>query len=67
MLQNLTIKLVAAMNLGSLALILLVTHFALDGSLQIKVIGWICDVVSLSVFAAPLSIMVSEIFNSMKK
>ncbi|KAL9321443.1 hypothetical protein ACSQ67_013282 [Phaseolus vulgaris] len=55
--KNLTIKLVAAMNLGSLALILLVTHFALNASLQVKVIGWICDIVSLSVFAAPLSIM----------
>ncbi|TKY71301.1 Bidirectional sugar transporter SWEET15 [Spatholobus suberectus] len=55
--RKLTIKLFVAMNMGSLALVLFVTHFALHGSLRVKVVGWICVGVSTSVFAAPLTIM----------
>ncbi|KAJ1434979.1 SWEET sugar transporter [Sesbania bispinosa] len=49
------------MNLGSFAMILLVTHFALHGPLRVKVLGWICVSISVSVFAAPLSIVAQVI------
>ncbi|XP_019455232.1 PREDICTED: bidirectional sugar transporter N3-like [Lupinus angustifolius] len=56
--KKLTIKLFSAMNVGSFALILLVTLFAMhDGPLRVKVVGWICVSISVSVFAAPLSIV----------
>ncbi|KAK7304270.1 hypothetical protein VNO77_45137 [Canavalia gladiata] len=55
--RNLTLKLFLAMNVGSFALILLVTHFAVHGSLRVQVLGWVCVTLSVSVFAAPLSIV----------
>ncbi|KAK7295869.1 hypothetical protein RJT34_18783 [Clitoria ternatea] len=55
--RKLTLKLFFAMNVGSFALILLVTHFAIHGSLRVQVLGWICVTLSVSVFAAPLSIV----------
>ncbi|XP_061367657.1 bidirectional sugar transporter N3-like [Gastrolobium bilobum] len=55
--RNLTIKLFLAMNMGSFALILSVTHLAVHGPLRVQVLGWICVSVSVSVFAAPLSIV----------
>ncbi|KHN24975.1 bidirectional sugar transporter N3-like [Glycine soja] len=55
--RNLTLKLFFAMNVGAFALILLVTHFAVHGSLRVQVLGWICVSLSISVFAAPLSIV----------
>ncbi|KAL1366251.1 hypothetical protein HN51_014099 [Arachis hypogaea] len=57
----LTIKLFMAMNVGLFALIFCVTNFALHGSLRVKVLGWICVSISVSVFAAPLSIMAQVI------
>ncbi|XP_022642733.1 bidirectional sugar transporter N3-like isoform X2 [Vigna radiata var. radiata] len=59
--KKLTIKLLGAMNFGSLALIVLVTRFAIDESYQVKVLGWICDVVSVIVFAAPLSVVLPNV------
>ncbi|KAK7272803.1 hypothetical protein RIF29_13843 [Crotalaria pallida] len=57
--RKLTIKLFSAMNVVSFALILLVTRFAVhDGPLRVKVVGWVCVSISVSVFAAPLSIVV---------
>ncbi|KAJ1383237.1 SWEET sugar transporter [Sesbania bispinosa] len=50
-------RLFSAMNVGSFALILLVTHFAVHGPLRVQVLGWICVSISVSVFAAPLSIV----------
>ncbi|XP_057440442.1 bidirectional sugar transporter N3-like [Lotus japonicus] len=55
--RNLTLKLFTAMNVGSFALILLVTHFAVHGPLRVQVLGWICVSIAVSVFAAPLSIV----------
>jgi len=49
------------MNLGSFALILVVTNFIVHGPLRVQVLGWICVSVSVSVFAAPLSIVVRRI------
>ncbi|KAK7302468.1 hypothetical protein RJT34_13358 [Clitoria ternatea] len=59
--RKLTIKLFAAMNVGTFALILSVMHFALNGPFRVKVLGWICVSVSVSVFAAPLSIVAQVI------
>ncbi|XP_027929562.1 bidirectional sugar transporter N3-like [Vigna unguiculata] len=55
--RKLTLKLFLAMNVSSFILILLVTHFAVHGSLRVQVLGWICVSLSISVFAAPLSIV----------
>ncbi|XP_004491681.1 bidirectional sugar transporter N3 [Cicer arietinum] len=55
--RKLTFKLLSAMNVGSLALILLVTQYAVHGPLRVQVLGWICVSISVSVFAAPLSIV----------
>ncbi|KAG2403709.1 Bidirectional sugar transporter N3 Nodulin 3 [Vigna angularis] len=55
--RNLTIKLFSAMNMGSFALILIVTNFVVHGPLRVQVLGWICVSISVSVFAAPLSIV----------
>ncbi|KAK7260349.1 hypothetical protein RIF29_26321 [Crotalaria pallida] len=59
--RSLTIKLFMVMNVGCFTLIPLISHFALAGSLRVKVVGWICVSSSVSVFAAPLSIMVRVI------
>ncbi|CAL0306112.1 unnamed protein product [Lupinus luteus] len=53
-----TIKLFMAMNVGTFTLVPLICYFALpSSSLRVKVVGWICVSVSVSVFAAPLSIV----------
>ncbi|XP_019418138.1 PREDICTED: bidirectional sugar transporter N3-like isoform X1 [Lupinus angustifolius] len=59
--RKLTIKIFLAMNVGCFALILLVTHFAIHGSLRVQVLGWICVSIAVSVFAAPLSVMAQVI------
>ncbi|KAE9603257.1 hypothetical protein Lal_00008307 [Lupinus albus] len=56
--RSLTIKLFMAMNVGTFTLVPLISYFALpSSSLRVKVVGWICVSVSVSVFAAPLSIV----------
>ncbi|XP_022994436.1 bidirectional sugar transporter SWEET12-like [Cucurbita maxima] len=52
-----TLRLVLLLNFGGFCLILLVTHLLVQGSNRVKVVGWICVAFSVSVFAAPLSIM----------
>lgn len=52
-----TLRFVLLLNFGGFCLILLVTHFLVHGSDRVKVIGWICVAFSVSVFAAPLTIM----------
>ncbi|KAL5096136.1 hypothetical protein RYX36_000463 [Vicia faba] len=59
--RNLTFKLLSAMNVGSFALILLVTNYAVHGSVRVQVLGWICVTLSVSVFAAPLSIVLPNV------
>ncbi|CAL0300792.1 unnamed protein product [Lupinus luteus] len=59
--RKLTIKIFLAMNVGCFALILLVTYFAIHGSLRVQVLGWICVSIAVSVFAAPLSVMAQVI------
>lgn len=58
-----TLRFVLLLNFGGFCLILLVTHFLVHGSDRVKVIGWICVAFSVSVFAAPLTIMVSIHFS----
>lgn len=53
----LTAKLLLGLNVGLFGLIALVTLLLSKGSLRIHVLGWVCVAVSLSVFAAPLSII----------
>ncbi|XP_004491680.1 bidirectional sugar transporter N3-like [Cicer arietinum] len=55
--RKLTLKLLLAMNMGSFGLILSVTHYAMHGALRVQVLGWICVSISVSVFAAPLTIV----------
>lgn len=57
-LQIFTLKLLVLLNFASFWLILTLTHLLAKGSNQVEVLGWICLVLSVSVFAAPLSIMV---------
>ena len=54
-----SMKLFVAMNVGIFSLILIVTHFLVKSSTRIQVLGWICVAISVSVFAAPLNIVVS--------
>ncbi|XP_022953383.1 bidirectional sugar transporter SWEET15-like [Cucurbita moschata] len=55
--RMLTIRIFAVINLGLLGFILLAIHFIPKRSNAVKVMGWICVAVSISVFAAPLSIL----------
>ncbi|KAG9445538.1 hypothetical protein H6P81_011666 [Aristolochia fimbriata] len=52
-----TTKLLLSLNLGVFGLIVLVSLLLPNGSLRDHVLGWICLSFSVSVFAAPLSIM----------
>ncbi|KAL4280854.1 hypothetical protein GQ457_03G007010 [Hibiscus cannabinus] len=51
------IKLFVSMNVGLFSLILILTHFLVKGHVRIQVLGWMCVAFSVSVFAAPLSIV----------
>ncbi|OMO99542.1 SWEET sugar transporter [Corchorus olitorius] len=54
-------KLFVSMNVGLFSLILIFTHFLVKGSIRIQVLGWICVAISVSVFAAPLSIVLPNV------
>lgn len=56
----LTAKMLLGLNVGVFGLVALVTMVlpSSDAGLRVHVLGWICVTVALSVFAAPLSIMV---------
>ncbi|GLT61393.1 hypothetical protein SLA2020_341040 [Shorea laevis] len=57
-----SMRLFAFMNVGLFSLVLIVTHFAIRSApARISVVGWICVGISVSVFAAPLSIVVRVI------
>ncbi|XP_039156192.1 bidirectional sugar transporter SWEET15-like [Eucalyptus grandis] len=55
--RNSTIKLFALMNMGLFPLLILITHFIPNDDARATVFGWICTTISVSVFAAPLSIV----------
>ncbi|XP_024174804.1 bidirectional sugar transporter N3 [Rosa chinensis] len=52
-----TLRLLLLVNFGGFCLILLLSHFLAQGPTRVKVLGWVCVAFSVSVFAAPLSIM----------
>ncbi|KAK7845411.1 bidirectional sugar transporter n3 [Quercus suber] len=47
--------------MGLFSLILLVTHFAMEERFHVEFLGWICIAVSISIFAAPSSIVAQVI------
>lgn len=53
----LTLKLFLLLNFGGIVSILLLTIFLAKGSTRVKIVGWFCVALAVSVFAAPLSIM----------
>ncbi|XP_050236335.1 bidirectional sugar transporter N3-like [Mercurialis annua] len=55
--KKLTVKLLVFFNLGAYLLIVLLTAKLSHGSVRAHIVGWICAVFSVCVFAAPLSIM----------
>ncbi|KAI6692228.1 hypothetical protein NL676_019938 [Syzygium grande] len=55
--RNSTIKLFALMNIGLFSLLILIAHFISNDRTRTEVFGWICTTTSVSVFAAPLSIV----------
>ncbi|KAL4634550.1 hypothetical protein ACB092_04G208000 [Castanea dentata] len=52
-----TLRLLLLMNFGGFCSILLLSHFLAQGETRVRVLGWVCVAFSVSVFAAPLSIM----------
>ncbi|GKU92836.1 hypothetical protein SLEP1_g6509 [Rubroshorea leprosula] len=57
-----SMRLFAFMNVGLFSLVLIVTQLAIRSApARISVLGWICVAISVSVFAAPLSVMVRVI------
>ncbi|PKA54822.1 Bidirectional sugar transporter SWEET15 [Apostasia shenzhenica] len=52
-----TAKMIILLNVGLFSLIVLCTLLLFKGSIRLKVLGWICVSFSVSVFAAPLSII----------
>ncbi|XP_052182954.1 bidirectional sugar transporter N3-like [Diospyros lotus] len=51
-----TVKLLSLM-MGSFGLILVITCFLVNGPMRVHIVGWICLIFSVSVFAAPLGIL----------
>ncbi|KAK1282201.1 Bidirectional sugar transporter SWEET13 [Acorus calamus] len=56
-----TVKLLLYLNVGVFGIIVLFTLFLSKGSMRIQIIGWICVSFSVSVFAAPLTIIMKVI------
>ncbi|XP_057460204.1 bidirectional sugar transporter N3-like [Actinidia eriantha] len=51
-----TVRLLVVM-IGGFGLILILTHFFAKGPIRVHIVGWICLIFSVSVFAAPLFIV----------
>lgn len=50
------------MNICGFGSILLLTLLLAEGANRVRILGWVCLVFSLSVFLAPLCIMVSTLW-----
>ncbi|KAL5053127.1 hypothetical protein RYX36_033809 [Vicia faba] len=60
--RNFTLKLICLLNLGGICLVIVLTHLlAKERTARIELLGWICVVLSTSVFAAPLSVILPNI------
>ena len=53
-----TVKLLLLLNVFGYGLMLVLTTFLAKGEKRLQAVGWICLAFNLSVFAAPLCIMV---------
>ncbi|KAL2935565.1 Bidirectional sugar transporter SWEET12 [Bienertia sinuspersici] len=52
-----TLRLLLLMNFGGFCSIVILCHYLTKGQTRIQAFGWICVAVSISVYAAPLSVM----------
>ncbi|KAJ8449542.1 hypothetical protein Cgig2_005564 [Carnegiea gigantea] len=52
-----TVKLLLFLNFGAFSTIVLLCHYLLKGHARLQVFGWVCVAFSISVFAAPLSVI----------
>uniref|UniRef100_A0A7C9D8Y0 Bidirectional sugar transporter SWEET n=1 Tax=Opuntia streptacantha TaxID=393608 RepID=A0A7C9D8Y0_OPUST len=52
-----TVKLLLFFNFGAFSTTVLLCHYFLKGQTRLQVFGWICVAFSISVFAAPLSVI----------
>lgn len=59
-----TAKVILMLNMGVFSLIVLSTLLLAKGSNRVKLLGWICVGFAVSVFAAPLSIIVRDIIST---
>lgn len=50
------------MDVGSFILIWSIVEWAIPQHLRVQVLGWICMSISVSVFASPLSIAVTQFY-----
>ncbi|CAL5183143.1 unnamed protein product [Lathyrus oleraceus] len=56
--RKFAIKVFVAMDVVLFVVIFLVTQFAIPKVYRVQILGWVCVTISVSVFAAPLSIVV---------
>ncbi|KAL8482729.1 hypothetical protein ACS0TY_025685 [Phlomoides rotata] len=52
-----TLRLITLFNIGGLGVVFLVSQLAFKGGKRVSLVGWICAIFNILVFAAPLSIM----------
>ncbi|KAK9055382.1 hypothetical protein SSX86_026465 [Deinandra increscens subsp. villosa] len=52
-----TIKCISIFNIGGLGTVMIFSLMLVKGPKRVELVGWICAVINLAVFAAPLSIM----------
>ena len=58
--QLFTAKILLLLNVGVFGLILLLTLLLSEGEKRVVMLGWVCVGFSVSVFVAPLSVIVSN-------
>ncbi|KAL1559228.1 bidirectional sugar transporter NEC1-like [Salvia divinorum] len=52
-----TMRWILVFNGGGLGVIMLVSMLAVHGSKRVALVGWVCAIINIAVFAAPLSVM----------
>ncbi|GFP90310.1 bidirectional sugar transporter nec1 [Phtheirospermum japonicum] len=52
-----TMRLILLFNVGGLGVVMAVSLLAVKGSKRVSLVGWVCAIINLAVFAAPLSII----------
>ncbi|KAK6138610.1 hypothetical protein DH2020_027635 [Rehmannia glutinosa] len=52
-----TLRLILLFNVGGIGLVMIVSLLAVKGPKRVSLVGWVCAIINLAVFAAPLSIM----------